>query len=98
MDVSIAVSKLDCPLLPALPGFDQFVWPGSPQGPGGNPSMFDFSANLPGWFPLGLPGATGYLPSLPVSPILSDSPEVSVVGVSATSPMGSDPPSGTKAC
>ena len=42
MDVSIAVSKLDCPLLPAPPGFDQLVWQEAPQGPGGNPSMFDF--------------------------------------------------------
>ena len=99
MDVSTAVSKLDCPLLPAPPGFDQFVWPEAPQGPGGMPATFDFSVNLPGWFRQGLPGATGDLPSLPVSPILSDSSEVSVVGVSGAPPppppMGSDPPSRT---
>ena len=95
MDVSTAISKLDFPLLPAPPGFDHFVWPGAIPGPGGNPSTFDLSTDLPGWFPLGLPGATGDPPSLPVSPIPSDSQEVSVVGVLSASPMVSDPHSGT---
>ena len=95
MDVSTAVSKLDFPLLPAPPGFEHFVWQGATRGPGGNPSTFNFSAELPGWFPLGLPGAPGDPPSLPISPILSDSLEASVVGSSPTSPMVSDPLSWT---
>ena len=45
MDVSTTVSKRDCPLLPALLGFDHFVWPEAPQGPGGSPYMFDFSVD-----------------------------------------------------
>ena len=58
-------------------------------------STFDLSTDLPGWFSLGLPHATSDPPSLPISPIPSDSPEVSVVGVSPVSQMVSDPPSGT---
>ena len=50
MDVSTAVSKLDFSLVPASPGFKRFIWPEATGGPGGNPSTFDFSAELPGWF------------------------------------------------
>ena len=95
MNASTVVSKPDFPLLPAPLGFDHFIWPGVTPGPGGTPFTFDLSTDLPGWFPLGLPRATGDPPSLPVSHIPSDSPEVSVVGGSPASPMGSDPPSGT---
>ena len=85
MDASTAVSKPDFSLLPAPPGFDRFVWPGTTPGPGGTPSTFDLSTDLPGWFPLGLPCTTGDLPSLPVSLIPSNFPEVSVVGGSPAS-------------
>ena len=95
MDASTVVSKPDFPLLPAPPGFNHFIWSRATPGPGGTPSMFDLSMDLPGWFPLGLPRATADLPSLPVSPIPSDSPELSVVEVSSASPMVSDPPSRT---
>ena len=40
-----------------------------PGGPGGDPSVFDFSAELPGWFPMGLAGASADQPSLLISPI-----------------------------
>ena len=66
--------KLDFPLLLAPPCFECFVCPEATGGPGGNPSMFDFSSELPGRFPLGLPVSSGDQPSLPISPILSDSP------------------------
>ena len=68
-----------------------FVWPEDTGGPGRDPSLLDFSAELPGWFPLGDQS------SLPLSPILSDSPEGLVVGSPAASPRESDTPSGTVA-
>ena len=54
-----------------------------PLGPGGTPSTFYLSASLPGWFTVGLPLTGCALPSLPVSPIPKDSPDVSGVGWSA---------------
>ena len=64
-------------------------------GPGGDPSLFDFSAELPGWFPMGLVESSGDPPSLPISPILSMTPEDSVVGNLVPSRDEPDTPSGT---
>ena len=70
--------------LPA--GFQLLHLAGGHSGTGRHPFHVDLSTDLPGWFPLWLPDATGNPPSLPVSPIPSDSP---------ASPMVSDPPFGT---
>ena len=66
MDVSTEVSELNIPLPPPPPGFECFVWPKAIGGPGGDSSLFDFSAELPGWFPMGLAGASGDQLSLPI--------------------------------
>ena len=95
MDVSTKVSELNVPLPPPPPGFESFVWLKATGGPGGDPSLFDFLAELPGWPPMGLAGASGDQLSLPISLILSNSPEESVVGSPATSLRESDTPSRT---
>ena len=95
MDVSTAVSQPNAPVIPPPPGFECFVWLEATGEPGGDPSVFDFSAKLPGWYPLGLSGASDDQLPLPLSPILSDSPEGLGVGGPATSPRESDTPSGT---
>ena len=63
--------------------------------PGGDPSLFDFSAELPGWFPMGLVEPSGDPLSLPISPFLSIAPEDSVVGNLGSSRDEPDTPSGT---
>ena len=81
MDVSAEVSDTHVPVLPPPPGFVCFSWPKAAGGPGGDPSLFDFSMELPGWFPMGLVETSGDPPSLPISPILSITLEDSVVGI-----------------
>ena len=73
MDVSTEVSDTHVPVLPPPPGFKCFSWPKATGGPGSDPSLFDFSAELPGWFPMGLVETSGEPPSLPISPILRTS-------------------------
>ena len=51
MDDSTVAVKPDFSSLPAPPGCEKFTWPEANRGPGGIPSTFDFSADLPGWFP-----------------------------------------------
>ena len=94
MDVSTEVSDPNFPVLPPPPGFECFAWTKATGGPGGDPSLFDFSAELPGWFPMGLVSASGDQPLLPISPILSNSLEESVVGSPADSLIKPDTPSG----
>ena len=53
MDVSAEVSDVHIPVLPPPPGFECFSWPMAAGGPSGDPSRFDFSVELPGWFPRG---------------------------------------------
>ena len=60
MDVSIEVSDVHIPVLPPPPGFERFSWSLADGGPGG-----DFSAELPGWFPMGSIGPSGDPPLLP---------------------------------
>ena len=45
---------------------------------GGDPSLFNFAKELPGWFPWSFGGLPVDLPSLPVSPIIPDSLDDSV--------------------
>ena len=75
MDVSIEVSDVPVPVLPPPPGFERFSWPTAVGGPGGDPSLFDFSAELP----RGCVGQSRDPPSLPISPILSVTPDDSLV-------------------
>ena len=95
MDVSAKVSYSDVPVLPPPPSFECFAWPNATGGSGSDPYLFDFSAELPGWFPLGLVGTSGDQPSLQISPILSNTPEESVVGSPASSREEPDMPFGT---
>ena len=46
MDVSFEVSDAPVPMLPPPPGFERFSWPSAVEGPGGDRSLFDFSAKL----------------------------------------------------
>ena len=93
--VSIEVSDVHIPVLPPPPGFERFSWPTAVGGPGGDPSLFDFSAELPGWFPMGFVGPSGDPPSLPISPILSVTPDNSVVDNLGSSRDEPDTPSET---
>ena len=61
------------------PGFWQFSWPPGGVGPDGDLSLFNFSNELPGWFPRECGDQSVDPPSLPISPILQDSLDDSVV-------------------
>ena len=78
MDVSSEVSDVPMAVLPPPPGFEQFSLP-TAVGWGGDPSLFDFSAELPKWFHGGWAGHSHDPPSLPISPILSDTPDDSLL-------------------
>ena len=66
MDVSVEVSDVTVPVLPNPPGFERFSWPSAVGGPGSDPSLLDFLAELPGWFPMGCVGQSRDRPSLPI--------------------------------
>ena len=70
MDVSGEVSDIPETVLHPPPGFEQFSWL-TAIGRGGDPSLFDFSAELPKWFPGGWAGQSCVPPSMSISPILS---------------------------
>ena len=89
MDVSIEVSGVPVPVLPPPLGFERFSWPTADEGPGSDPSLFDFSAELPGWFPRGCVGQSGD------PPILSVTPDDSVIANMSSSRDEPDTPSGT---
>ena len=95
MDVSVEVSYVPVPVLPppSPPGFERFSWPSAVEGPGGDTSPFNFSAELPGWFPRGCVGQSRDPPSLPISPILSVTPDDSLVPNVGSSRDESDTPS-----
>ena len=74
-----ATPNAPIPVVRPAPGFRQFSWPRDEWGLGGDPSLFDFAKELPGWFPWGYGGQPVDLPSLPVSPILQGSLDDSVI-------------------
>ena len=78
MENSGKISVVPEAVLPPPPGFEQFSWR-TAVGWGGDPSLFDFSAELPKWFPGGWAGQSRDPPALPISPILSDTPDDSLV-------------------
>ena len=79
MDISIAEPDVPIPVLQPPPGFLHFSWLREEWGPDGDPSLFDFSKELPGWFPWGFRGQSVDPPSLPISPIIHESLDESVV-------------------
>ena len=72
------VLDVPAPFLRPPTGFENFLWPREEWGPDGDPSLFDFSRELPGWLPWKYRGQSVDLPSLPVSPVLRDSQDDSV--------------------
>ena len=79
MDIVSAERDVPIPVLRPPPGFRQFSWPRGEWRPDGDPSLFNFSKELPGWFPWGYGGQSVDPPSLPILPILQDSLDDSVV-------------------
>ena len=67
------------PVLRPPPGFLHFSWPWKKWGPDGDPSLFDFSRELPGWCPWGYRGQLVDPPSLLISQIIQDSLDDTVV-------------------
>ena len=79
MDIVSTETDVPIPVVRPPPGFRKFSWPREEWGPHGEPSVFDFSKEFPGWFP-GVGGRPSVdQPSLPVSPILQSSLDDSVV-------------------
>ena len=79
MDSVEAVIDVPVPVPRPPPGFERFSWPREEWGPDVDPSLFDFSKELPGWFPWMYGGQSVDPPSLPISPVLRDSLNDSVV-------------------
>ena len=79
MDISIAEPDVPITVLQPPPGFLHFSWLREEWELDGDPSLFDFSKKLPGWFPRGYRGQSVDPPSLPISPIIHDSLDDSVV-------------------
>ena len=69
MDSVEAVLGVPVPVL-RPPGFENFSWPREEWGPDGDPLLFDFSRELPGWFPWQYRGQSVDPTSLPISPVL----------------------------
>ena len=79
MDIVRAETDLPIPVIRPPPGFRKFSWPREEWGPDGDLPLFSFSKELPGWFPWGYGGQSVDPPSLPISPILQNSLDDSVV-------------------
>ena len=94
MDIINAEPDVHVPILRPPPGFRQLSWPREEWGPDGDPSLFDFSKELPGWFPWGYRRFLGVdPPSLPISPILQNSLDDSVIANVGSSKEESNTPS-----
>ena len=78
MDGVEAVLDVPVPVFRPPPGVENFSWPREEWGPNGDPSLFDFSRELPVWFPCQYRGQSVDPPSLPISPVLRDSLDDSV--------------------
>ena len=79
MVTGCATSDAPIPVIRPPPGFRQFSWPREEWSLGGDPSLFDFAKEPPGWFPWGYGGQPVDLPLLPVLPILQCSLDDSVI-------------------
>ena len=71
-------TDMSAPIIPPPPGFRQFSWPREDWKAGGDPSLFTFTKELPGWFPWSSVELPVDLPSLPLLPIGPDSLDDSV--------------------
>ena len=93
MDIVRTETDVPIPVVGPPTGFRQFLWPREEWGPDGDPSLLDFSKELPGWVPGegGRPSVDP--PSLPVSPILQNSLDDSVVANVGSSREESNTPS-----
>ena len=78
MDTGGMTTDTSAPIIPPPPGFRQFSWPHEEWKVGGDPSLFTFTKELPGWFPWSSGGLPEDLPSLPLSPIDPDKLDDSV--------------------
>ena len=93
MNAEPDVPEPDRAVLRPPPQFRKFSLPRKEWGPDGDPSLFDFSKELPGWFPWGYRGQVVDPPSLPISPILQNSLDDSVVANVGSSMEESNTPS-----
>ena len=93
MDIMNAEPDMPFPVLRPPPGFRKFSWPREEWGPDGDPYLLDFSKELPGWFPWGYKGHSVDPPSLPISPILQNSLDDSVIANVGSSREQSNTPS-----
>ena len=88
-----AETDVPIPVLRPPPGCWQLSWPREECGSDGDPSLFNFSKELPGWFPWGYGGQSVDPPSLPISPILQNSLDDSVLANVGSSREESNTPS-----
>ena len=79
MDISLAKSEVPIPVLQPPPGFLHLSWPREECELDGDQHLFDFSKELPGWLPWGYRGQSVDPPSLPISPIIQDSLDDSLI-------------------
>ena len=76
MDTGGAMTDTLAPIIPPAPGFRKFSWPREEWKVDGDPSLFNLTKELPGWFPW----SSRVLPvDLPLSPIVPDSLDDSVI-------------------
>ena len=66
MDIVSEETYVPIPVLRPPPGFQQVSWPWEEWGPDGDLSLFNFSKELPGWFPWGYGEQSVDPPSLPI--------------------------------
>ena len=93
MDTGGGTTDTYAPIIPPPPGFEQFSWPHEGLIVGGDPSLFTFTEELPGWFPWSSGGLPVDMPSLPLSPIIPDSLDDSVTANMGSSREESTTPS-----
>ena len=93
MDTGGVGTDTSAPIIPPPPGFRQFSWPHEDWKVGGDPSLFTFAEELPGWFPWSSAGLPVDLPSLPLSPITPNSVDDSVTAHMGSSREESNTPS-----
>ena len=92
MDMGGLTTDMSAPIIPPPPGFRQFSWPREDWIVDGDPSLFTFTKELPGWFPWSSGKLPVDLPSLPLSPIGPDSLDDSVTAIMGSSREESNTP------
>ena len=95
MDPDGATEDITTTVVPPPPGFRQFSWPREEWSVGSEQSLLDFAKGLPGWFPWRYGEQPVDPPSLPLSPILQESLDDSVIANVGSSRDESSAPSET---